>query len=65
MNDNVEQRLVDEKRNLESITAPVGLEMRLRNALDSAPPKRIKEKAPPLEDCSRHLISDSGFWKQL
>ncbi|OMC72655.1 hypothetical protein BK125_24920 [Paenibacillus odorifer] len=48
MNNNVEQRLVDEKRNLESITAPEGLEMRLRNALDSAPPKRIKRKSSPL-----------------
>lgn len=47
MNNNVEQRLVDEKRNLESITAPEGLEMRLRNALDSAPPKRIKRKSSP------------------
>lgn len=43
MNNNVEQRLADEKSHIASITAPEELEMRLRNALNSAPAKERKE----------------------
>ncbi|WP_339320034.1 DUF4179 domain-containing protein [Paenibacillus sp. FSL R10-2734] len=46
MNNNIEQRLADEKTRMESITAPEELEMRLRNALNSAPAKRSKKIAP-------------------
>lgn len=46
MNNNVEQRLADEKTRVASITAPEELEMRLRNALNSAPAKRTKRIAP-------------------
>jgi hypothetical protein len=46
MNNNVEERLADEKTRIASITAPDELEMRLRNALNSAPPKRTKRMAP-------------------
>ncbi|WP_438351026.1 DUF4179 domain-containing protein [Paenibacillus sp. FA6] len=45
-NDNVEKRLYEEKMCMESITAPEELEMRLRNALHSAAPKRAKRIAP-------------------
>ena len=43
---NVEKRLAEEKKRMESITAPDELEMRLRNALNTATPKRIKRIAP-------------------
>ncbi|MNO62568.1 hypothetical protein D3C76_532460 [compost metagenome] len=46
MNNNVEQRLADEKTRIASITAPDELELRLRNALNSAPQKRTKRIAP-------------------
>lgn len=45
MSNNVEQRLADEKTSTESISAPEELEMRLRMALNSAPPKRTKRIA--------------------
>lgn len=45
-NDNVEKRLDEEKMRMESITAPEELELRLRNALHSATPKRSKRIAP-------------------
>ncbi|WP_068775562.1 DUF4179 domain-containing protein [Paenibacillus sp. FJAT-26967] len=40
--DNVEKRLADEKKLLESITAPEELETRLRSSLDKAAPGRVK-----------------------
>ncbi|OMF33756.1 hypothetical protein BK133_13265 [Paenibacillus sp. FSL H8-0548] len=43
---NVEKRLVEEKQLMESITAPEELEMRLRDALNAAAPKRKKRIAP-------------------
>jgi hypothetical protein len=43
---NVEERLADEKKRMESITAPEELEMRLRNVLNTATPNRTKRIAP-------------------
>ncbi|WP_042351641.1 DUF4179 domain-containing protein [Bacillus massiliigorillae] len=43
---NIEKQLMEEKKRLESITAPEELEMRLRNALHSIPPKSKKRKVP-------------------
>jgi hypothetical protein len=42
---NVEKRLAEEKKRMDSITAPEELEMRLRNALHHAAPRR-KRKTP-------------------
>ncbi|MDQ0178499.1 DUF4179 domain-containing protein [Bacillus chungangensis] len=42
---NVEKRLAEEKKRMNSITAPEELEMRLRNALNTAAPRR-KRKTP-------------------
>ncbi|MBS4205330.1 DUF4179 domain-containing protein [Lederbergia citrea] len=39
---NIEKRLADEKKRMDSITAPDELEMRLRNALNTTPPRRAK-----------------------
>ncbi|MCL6459041.1 MAG: DUF4179 domain-containing protein [Gorillibacterium sp.] len=39
---NVEKRLAEEKKHMESITAPEELEIRLRSALNTATPKRTK-----------------------
>lgn len=39
---NIEKRLADEKKRMESITVPDELEMRLRSALNKAAPKRTK-----------------------
>lgn len=46
MNNNIEEQLADEKTRIASITAPEELEMRLRNALNSAPDKRTKRLSP-------------------
>lgn len=46
MNNNVEERLAGEKKQMASITAPEDLEMRLRNALDTVPVKRKKKLSP-------------------
>lgn len=46
MNNDVEQRLAEEKMRTEFITAPEELEMRLRNALNSAPAKKPKRISP-------------------
>lgn len=46
MNNNVEERLADEKKRIASINAPEDLEMRLRNALDAVPVKRKKKLSP-------------------
>jgi hypothetical protein len=43
---NIEERLADEKKRMESITAPEELETRLRNTLNSATPKRTKVITP-------------------
>ncbi|GIP33411.1 DUF4179 domain-containing protein [Paenibacillus sp. J2TS4] len=43
---NIEERLADEKKRTDSITAPEELEQRLRSALESTPPKRTKRIAP-------------------
>ncbi|UQZ32220.1 hypothetical protein C2I18_00845 [Paenibacillus sp. PK3_47] len=43
---NVEQRLEEEQRRMESITAPDDLEQRLRNALNPAAPVKRKKKLP-------------------
>lgn len=42
---NVEKRLAEEKKRMDSITAPEELEMRLRNALNTTAPRR-KRKTP-------------------
>ncbi|WP_019637047.1 DUF4179 domain-containing protein [Paenibacillus fonticola] len=42
----VEERLRDEKKRINSITAPEELETRLRNALNEAAPKRTKRRIP-------------------
>lgn len=42
---NIEERLVEEKKRMESITVPDELEMRLRSALNTAAPKRKKRLA--------------------
>ncbi|WP_216829703.1 DUF4179 domain-containing protein [Alkalihalobacterium elongatum] len=42
----VEKRLEEEKKRLDTITAPAELEARLRGALDTTPAKRQKRKAP-------------------
>ncbi|WP_410771286.1 DUF4179 domain-containing protein [Fontibacillus sp. BL9] len=44
---NIEERLTEEKKNIDSITAPEGLETRLRKALDAAP-LRTKKKVPAI-----------------
>ena len=46
MNYDVEQQLAEEKTRIESIKAPRELEMRLTNALNSAPPKRVRRISP-------------------
>lgn len=43
---NVEKQLADEKKRIDSITAPEELEMRLRNALQATAPKRRKRISP-------------------
>ncbi|AOZ91186.1 DUF4179 domain-containing protein [Paenibacillus crassostreae] len=42
----IEQQLVDEKQRMDSLKAPEELEMRLRNALNTATPKRTKRITP-------------------
>ncbi|MBQ4899809.1 DUF4179 domain-containing protein [Paenibacillus sp. Marseille-P2973] len=43
----IEERLAEEKKRIDSITAPEDLEMRLRKALDKAP-SRSKRRVPPI-----------------
>ncbi len=53
---NIEERLAEEKKNIDSITAPDDLEMRLRTALDRAPLRRTKKTVPAIWTAAAAIV---------